>query len=234
MSTIIMSSCWPLQNMSPAQKAVLISLADNANDEGVCWPSIAKISERTCLSERAVRNALRWLEESGVLTCHQRTGRSTYYTLTPAAYAPGSICPPAPDAAPPRHQMPDTPAPDAPRTVIEPSIEPTTKSRASKGTRLPTDWSLPEEWMEWALNERPDWGDVDVLKVAETFKDFWIAKTGSSATKMDWLATWRNWVRNEKRGHFKPSSSKPQSRHHGLDNLDYGSGAKGTVVIGGF
>lgn len=27
MSTILMSACWPLQGMSPAQKAVLISLA---------------------------------------------------------------------------------------------------------------------------------------------------------------------------------------------------------------
>jgi len=124
MSTIIMTACWPLQSMSPAQKAVLISLADNANDEGVCWPSVSRICERTCLSERAVRNALRWLEEVKLLTSHQRNGRSTWYTVTPASYAPGSKCPPAPDAPPPRHDVPPTPAPDAPRTVKEPSIEP--------------------------------------------------------------------------------------------------------------
>ena len=98
-----MTACWPLQGMSPAQKAVLISLADNANDDGVCWPSIATIGARTCLSERAVRNALRWLEEANLLKSHQRFGRSTWYTITPAAYAPGTICPP------PRHQMPPEP-----------------------------------------------------------------------------------------------------------------------------
>lgn len=124
MSTVIMSACWPLSGMSPAQKAVLISLADNANDEGVCWPSVATIGVRTCLSERAVRNALRWLEEAGVLTSNQRFGRSTWYSITPAGYAPGSKCPPAPDAPSPRQDMPVTPAPDAPRTVKEPSIEP--------------------------------------------------------------------------------------------------------------
>lgn len=134
MSTIVMTACWPLQGMSPAQKAVLISLADNANDDGVCWPSVATIGSRTCLSERAVRNALRWLEESSLLTSHQRFGRSTWYTLTPAAYAPGTICPPAPDAPPPRQEMPPTPAPDAPHpgtscpqnrkgTIKEPSEE---------------------------------------------------------------------------------------------------------------
>ena len=83
MSTIIMTACWPLQGMSPAQKAVLVSLADNANDDGVCWPSVARIAERTCLSERAVRNALRWLEQVHVLTAHQRAGRSTWYTVSP-------------------------------------------------------------------------------------------------------------------------------------------------------
>ncbi|MCF1251962.1 helix-turn-helix domain-containing protein [Pseudomonas putida] len=118
-----MTACWPLQGMSPAQKSVLISLADNANDDGVCWPSVATIGSRTCLSERAVRNALRWLEEASLLKSHQRFGRSTWYTLTPAAYAPGTACPPAPDA---------------PRTVKEPSIEP-----SPDGERVPRSPSCP-------------------------------------------------------------------------------------------
>lgn len=132
MSTVIMSQCWPLKGMSAPQKAVLISLADNANDDGVCWPSVARISERTCLSERAVRNAIRWLEEVGILSSTQRYGRSTYYTVTPASYAPGTTCPPAPDADPPRHDVPTTPAPRAPRTVIEPSSEPSDPACAGK------------------------------------------------------------------------------------------------------
>ena len=67
MSTIIMSACWELQDMSPAQKAVLISLADQANDQGVCWPSVSTIERRTCLSERAVQDALRWLQATGAI-----------------------------------------------------------------------------------------------------------------------------------------------------------------------
>ena len=45
MSIAVMRSCWPLQ-MPPTPKAVLISLADNASDEGECWPSIPTICER--------------------------------------------------------------------------------------------------------------------------------------------------------------------------------------------
>lgn len=29
----------------------------------------------------------------------------------------------------------------------------------------------------------------------EKFHDYWIAKTGQSAVKSDWIATWRNWLR---------------------------------------
>lgn len=148
MSTRIMTVCWDLQ-MSPVQKAVLISLADQANDDGVCWPSADTICTRTCLSERAVRNALRWLEKAGALETSVRQGRSTVYRITadkfdaeyedtPAPRAPRHQMPQAPDAShpgmscpPPRHQMPDTPAPRAPRTVIEPSREPSKNRNAT-------------------------------------------------------------------------------------------------------
>lgn len=30
------------------------------------------------------------------------------------------------------------------------------------------------------------------------FFDYWIAQPGAKGRKLDWSATWRNWVRNEK------------------------------------
>jgi hypothetical protein len=51
-------------------------------------------------------------------------GRSTMYTLTPAAYAPPQESHPAADAPSPPQLTTETPAAAAPRTVIEPSIEP--------------------------------------------------------------------------------------------------------------
>ena len=119
LSTFILSACWPLE-LSATQKLVIISLADQANDEGVCWPSVASLTRRTCLSERAVRNALRDLEDGGYLKTHAREGRSSYYTVTPARGAP-------------RQEMPPTPARRAPHpgtwcpqnlqvTIREPSL----------------------------------------------------------------------------------------------------------------
>lgn len=150
MSTIIMSACWPLQGLTPAQKAVLIGLADNANDEGVCWPSVAKIAERTCLSERAVQQAIKVLNECKALSIEARQGRSTMFTVTPAAFTPpqkvhprrkctpaASAPTPADAAPPPPQDMHPTPAASAPRTVIEPTREPS-------GNLLPADSGQPD------------------------------------------------------------------------------------------
>ncbi|MPT06035.1 MAG: helix-turn-helix domain-containing protein [Delftia sp.] len=90
MSTVVMAACWPLQGMSASQKAVLISLADQANDDGVCWPGISTIARRTCLSERAVQEAIAWLQTVGLVFREYRFNSSTSYTITPARFNPGA------------------------------------------------------------------------------------------------------------------------------------------------
>ena len=70
-----------------------------------------------------------------------------------------------------------------------------TKEKSKKGSRLSQDWFLSKSMGEWATQERPD---LDVRQVAEQFKDYWIAQAGQKGVKLDWDATWRNWVRNTK------------------------------------
>lgn len=67
--------------------------------------------------------------------------------------------------------------------------------RSQRGSRLATNWILPDDWEYWANKERPD---LNAKQVAEQFRDFWCAKPGKDGVKLDWLATWRNWVRNQK------------------------------------
>lgn len=64
----------------------------------------------------------------------------------------------------------------------------------TKATRLPNDWVIPIEYLQFCEKERPD---IDAMLTANTFKDYWISKSGSDATKTDWFATWRNWVRRQ-------------------------------------
>jgi uncharacterized protein YdaU (DUF1376 family) len=73
--------------------------------------------------------------------------------------------------------------------------------KTQRGTRLPKDWICENSWAEWARAERPD---LNITKVAESFYDYWISKPGAGGVKLNWEATWRNWVRSQKQGFVKP------------------------------
>ena len=74
--------------------------------------------------------------------------------------------------------------------------------KSQRGSRLANDWFLPNEWEYWANKERPD---LNAMQVADQFKDFWCAKAGKDGVKLDWAATWRNWVRNQKAPKMNPA-----------------------------
>jgi DNA-binding Lrp family transcriptional regulator len=69
---------------------------------------------------------------------------------------------------------------------------PTSLARPPRGCRLPPDWVPSEADAEFAtgLGLRPG-------AIAAQFRDYWHAKTGKDATKLDWSATWRGWCRRE-------------------------------------
>ena len=54
MSIALMTKVWPMAIPS-TPKLVLLSLADQANDAGVCWPSQPQIATRCSISDRAVK-----------------------------------------------------------------------------------------------------------------------------------------------------------------------------------
>ena len=53
---------------------------------------------------------------------------------------------------------------------------------------------MPEDWIAFCQTERPD---LNPQKVFDSFKDYWVAKAGNQGVKLDWTATWRNWIRNQ-------------------------------------
>lgn len=89
--------------------------------------------------------------------------------------------PPAQEAAPPAAAAPPPPPPPKPTPV------PT-----SRGHRLPADWrpSPDLETFATGLGLAPD-------AVTDNFRDYWHAKAGVGACKMDWDATFRVWCRRE-------------------------------------
>ena len=79
-----------------------------------------------------------------------------------------------------------------PETERETETE-TKKEKKTLGKRLASDFSFPKEWEEFCQTERPE---LSPVKTFDQFKDYWIAQAGQKGVKLDWFATWRNWVRS--------------------------------------
>ena len=85
---------------------------------------------------------------------------------------------------------------------------------------MSVDWSLPDDWKPDAIAAGVPVGAVDLE--GRKFRDYWVAKTGKDATKMDWQATWRNWCRNAVARTYRPTQGKPSK--HDLSQMDYSKG----------
>jgi hypothetical protein len=70
-------------------------------------------------------------------------------------------------------------------------------SKTVRGTRIAKDWKLTEELLQMGRATRPEFSDSDIRRAADSFYDHWTSTT-KGATKLDWLATWRNWMRNQR------------------------------------
>jgi uncharacterized protein YdaU (DUF1376 family) len=73
--------------------------------------------------------------------------------------------------------------------------KPITNNQEKKtlGKRLATDSCLTKEWEDFCVEQRPE---LNPTKTFDQFKDYWIAQAGQKGVKLDWFATWRNWVRS--------------------------------------
>lgn len=64
----------------------------------------------------------------------------------------------------------------------------------ARGTRIPDDCPSADD-VAWMRAERPD---LAPSVVAAKFRDYWRGVPGSRGCKVDWPATWRNFVRGER------------------------------------
>jgi uncharacterized protein YdaU (DUF1376 family) len=69
------------------------------------------------------------------------------------------------------------------------------KAETALATRLPTEWTPSPADIKFCKTERAELRPDDV---GDRFRDYWLAQPGLKGRKVDWPATWRNWVRNER------------------------------------
>jgi hypothetical protein len=85
------------------------------------------------------------------------------------------------------------------------------KPEGRRGTRLPDDFDVTEDMKGWARKNTPTAGPTDHA----AFVDYWRSQPGTKGTKLDWVATWRNWMRkahadNQRRG-GRPRATPPRN-----------------------
>ena len=164
-----MALCWQLGGMSGTEKAVLIALADRADDVGLCWPSVATLAQMTCFTDRAVRQCVRTLTEKGYLRVHiSPGGKSNKYIVDPeprsvltqpnatpnpeldSAFNPE---PRSPGTTFPRNHVPSNPEPHS----ANPEPRSAKPSRTNKEPKVidirPTDVE-PALWDEWKAHRK--------------------------------------------------------------------------------
>lgn len=204
-------------------------------DSNTVWPSRQAISSRCGLHTSNISTATSALERLGWLSKDGKGGysKATRYTIT----VPDTVAHSATvaDAA--------TVAQQATRPVAEsatrmPLAESATRkevnqehtngtdqraARAPKGTRLPADWALPDDWRAWAIGNC-GWTDAKCNQVADVFADYWRSISGQKAIHLDWFATWRNWCRRESTSTSRAPGRKPTPDNFASKN--YGTGGR--------
>lgn len=191
MSVRVMTQVWSL-DLPDSEKIVLLALADCANDEGGCWPSIKTLTAKCSKTDRTIQTAIKALVDKGHLSREEVVGKGCRYVVhprtdcTPEKISPPKLLPKTPEA------VSDKPS----RTI----------TNTKRATRLPDDFVVPLDWIEWAVAKR-GWSGADAKDEAEAFCCYWQARSGKDALKLDWQKTWRNWVINSRRQARPPDRS---------------------------
>lgn len=220
---------------NPLRKLVLVKLADNASDQGECWPSYQHIADQCEISRSTVKVHIRELEKAGLLRREfRRNGelnQSNLFHLTlegGAAAARGGAVENPPGAT----ENPGGGAAAAPRTShsFEPVNEPKPLSKPDPMEGFETFWKLyprkvskaPAEKAWLKLNTTPELLAVMLTALAR------------QATSIDWLksggqfiphpATWLNGKRWEDELPSGQSGTSKPSPHTQLDQIDYENG----------
>jgi len=138
MSIKIMTAVWDREDLSSTQKLVLLALADWANDEGLCWPSINRLAIKASLTTRAVQKTIRSLEDAGFIRREEVLGKGNRYWIS----TPLNHVHPCPTFTPPLHHVHTTPERGSPNTSI------IHQSTTNNIIGIP-DWMPSEAWHGW-------------------------------------------------------------------------------------
>lgn len=204
MSMNLMAKAMSIKVGNPLRKLVLIKLADNANDNGECWPSYQHIADHCECSKSAVKEHISALIKLGLMTKENRLGVNNgkgnasnvyrlHLTSTPVSSESTPPVPPktsggsSESTTVPSESTPPVP-PAGTRTShsFEPVKEPLESKK--KSTVMPEGFS-PSEAHQKMANEY----GISLQEEFEKFTDHHLSKNSKF---VDWSRALNTWLRN--------------------------------------
>ena len=113
-----------VHDVTSGQKLLLICLANYANDQGECWPSISSLAAQADVTPRHVSGMLHDLAKLGYLTVREQAGKSNSYALHIAQPTNPSSGVPTKPSSPLNPASPLNPSSGDPRTPVHPPTNP--------------------------------------------------------------------------------------------------------------
>lgn len=191
MSIEIMVNVLHNSKAPPRAKLILLGIANHQGENGA-YPSIKTLSKYGSCSERTVKRDIKVLEELGELLVENQAApvdnqyKPNLYWVTLSGVT-GSAGVTVGVSRGDRLGKSGVTG-SGPLNINKNLINLSTKS-----ARLQEDFKVSEKAWETMAEHFPQ---VDLKLETYAFKDYWASASGSNASKKDWDAAWRNWIRN--------------------------------------
>lgn len=217
-------------------KFVLVAMANCANEEMKCWPSIAHLSEATCQDRKTVLENIKRLKELGIISdTDSRMGKTLQVTVfvlnkeyqkrdsTEIGTVPKkTVKSPVFPAKESRFSVETVPK-TGHGTIKEPSSNqiPNTKDKAQAPSFVLPDWIDKKHWDAWHSCAKRKKTTPEQKQLAVDKLDKWRSEGKDFAGALENAAV-GGW-----QGLFLPDQktvTKPAGKHSGFNNLDYREG----------
>lgn len=140
-------------------------------------------------SDKKVRGLLSLLERENMINVKTDAGKTQVTICNYSKYQDAGRSGDA--AGTQRGRTKDTNTPIYTSSLRSEDISLVEKKSEKNGSRIPEDFRPDLEW-----SQKQGLKNSELKFEFEQFKDYWTAKSGKDATKKDWQATWRQWIRN--------------------------------------
>ncbi len=151
-----MNQVWDTPCETHTQKLVLVALADNSNDQRICWPSIDYLARRCDLSRNGVMLQIEKLISAGQLKVRKSDGKVNVYEMFPDTTPVNTVDQSTPLTRPRGEENQSTPLTPPVHAINpnhkEPSIKP-----PSALLSIPEKLNTPEfktAWAEWEQHRK--------------------------------------------------------------------------------